>query len=69
VRNDWAKMAESVQTEADFIRFAKELLADWREEQEQLKEHPGPPYGPGPNGWENGDIDRFLDAMIGYAEG
>jgi hypothetical protein len=29
MRNDWAEMAESVQTEADFIRFAKALLVDW----------------------------------------
>ena len=68
MRNDLGNMAESVKTEEDFIRFAKELLADWREEQEQLKAHPGPLYGPGPNGWENGDIDGFLEAMIGYAE-
>src|SRR5258707_12859768 len=62
------EMAESVQTEGDFLRFAKALLADWEDEQEQLKAHPGSPYEPGPNGWEVGDIGGFLSGMIRWAE-
>src|SRR5260221_13089094 len=66
---DLTAMAESVQTEADFLRFAKALLADWQDEQEQLKVIPRPPYGvPEPNGWRNGTIGTFLDAMIAWAE-
>lgn len=68
MRNDWSELANSVRTEADFLRFAKELLADWKEEQEQLKVLPGPRYGAGPNGWENDGIDGFLSGMIQYAE-
>lgn len=66
---DLTAMAESVQTEADFLRFAKALLADWQDEEEQLKANPRSPYeGPGPNGWQNGTIGTFLDAMIAWAE-
>lgn len=64
------EMAESVQTEADFLRFAKALLADWEDEEAQLKASPRlqSPYGPGPNGWENGGIGGFLSGMIRWAE-
>ncbi len=66
---DLSEMAESVRTEADFLRFMKALLADWQDEQEQWKANPGPHYGtPGPNGWENGTIGAFLDAMIAWTE-
>jgi hypothetical protein len=63
------EMAYSVQTEADFLHFAKALLADWEDEQEQLKANPPPLYGgPGPNGWRNGSISGFLSGLIGWAE-
>lgn len=63
------EMAESVKTEADFLEFAKALLADWQDEQEQVRANPRPRYGgPGPNGWENGTIGGFLSAMIRWAE-
>ena len=66
--NDWAEMAESVQTEADFIRFAKEILPDWQEEQERLKAHSGPRYESLPGGWDIEGIEGFLSAMSRYAE-
>jgi hypothetical protein len=62
-------MAEAVQTEADFLQFARALQADWEDEQAQLQANPEwSPYGPGPNGWENGGIDGFLSGMIRWAE-
>jgi hypothetical protein len=64
------KMAESVRTEVDFLQFAKALLADWEDEEAQLKANPELrlPYMPGPNGWENGNIGGFLSGMIRWAE-
>jgi len=63
------EMAQTVQTEADFLRFAMALLADWQDEQEKLKTIAKAKYGgPGPNGWQNGTIGAFLDAMIAWAE-
>jgi hypothetical protein len=56
------EMAESVRTEADFLQFARALLAEWEDEQAQLKANPKLllPHGPRPNGWGNGDIGGFL---------
>ena len=66
---DLTKMAELVRTEADFLRFMKALLADWQDEQEQLKANPNTQNGtPGPNGWKNETIGAFLDAMIAWTE-
>lgn len=36
---DLIAIAEAVQTEADFLRFATALLADWEDEQAQLRTH------------------------------
>lgn len=68
MRVNLIEMAEWVQTQADFLQFAKALLADWEDEEAQLKTNPGPRYGPGPNGWENGSIGGFLSGMIRWAE-
>ena len=69
---DLTAMAEAVQTEAGFLQFATALLADWEDEQAQLRAHPDLQaqlqWGPGPNGWENGSIGGFLSAMIRWAE-
>jgi hypothetical protein len=62
------KMAESVQTEADFLRFAKALLANWEDEEAPPKADPESRFGPSPNGWENGSIGAFLSGMIRWAE-
>src|SRR5215471_17682189 len=60
------ELARNAESEADFLHFARALLADWRDEEEQVKLRPIPPTGSGPSGWENRDIEMFLDAMIGY---
>lgn len=62
------KLAESVQTEADFLRFAHALLTDRRTEVQQQKVTPVDRFGRGPNGWENHTIEEFLFAMIRWLE-
>lgn len=66
---DLTAMVKEVHTEADFLRFARALLANWEDEQKQLPAQPRAHYGErGPNGWENGSIGSFLSGMIRWAE-
>ena len=61
-------LARSVETEADFLHFAQALLADWRDEEEKKKLRPTKDGESRPNGWENGTIGTFLEAMIAWKE-
>ena len=51
-----------VQDEATFLDFLLALSRDWEDEQWKERVNPSSPYGPGANGWENGDIGQFLGA-------
>ena len=52
-----------------FLRFAKALAADFRDEQEKETVNPFPWLGvvQGPNGWYNFTIDAFLEQMCCWA--
>jgi hypothetical protein len=67
-----AKTANHIPPEVECLRFAIALLADWEDEQAQLRAHPDLQVqlqrGPGPNGGEHGPIGQFLSAMIRWAE-
>lgn len=61
------ELARSVESEADFLHFARALLADWQDEEEQIKLRPPRTWGDrGLSGWENGTMEAFLDAMIAW---
>jgi hypothetical protein len=61
-------IADNVVDEASFLRFLKALADDWNDEQAKEILHPSSPYGPGANGWENGTIGNFLEAMVAWAK-
>ena len=65
---DLYTLADEVETEEDFLNFIDMLLADKEEEEKIEKETPSSPWGPGVNGWENGDIVSFLGAVVSWGE-
>ena len=56
-------LLDSVNDESSFLAFARALLADRIDEVNKELASPSSPYGPGENGWENGTIERFLEAQ------
>ncbi len=64
---DLYELADKVETEEDFLKFLGELMKDREDETKKEGSKPSKPYGPGPNGWENTDIESFLEAAIAWA--
>ena len=56
-------LADKVTDEASFVEFIKALALDRAAE----KTISTSPYGPGANGWENGNIETFLEAASAWA--
>lgn len=65
---DLYKLVEGVNDRASFLIFVKALIYDREDEIRKEKINPSSPYGPGPNGWENGLIETYLDASIAWTE-
>jgi hypothetical protein len=63
--NDWLEKVNSKET---FLQFVKALKEDKIDEDEKEKVTPPSPYGPGANGWENGSIATFLDAVEAFGQ-
>ena len=59
---------EAVVDRESFLIFVKALIADREDEIAKEKVHPSSPWGPGANGWENGTIERYLEAAVAWAE-
>ena len=57
------ELAATVQTKDDFLKFLAALRSDLELSRSAEKDQPSSPYGPNALGWENTDLDRFLDAM------
>jgi hypothetical protein len=51
----------------DFLRFLDALYTDYKEMESKEANKASPPYGPAANGWENVQLDRFLEAMGAWA--
>ena len=66
---DLLNKLENVKDEDSFLEFLSALAADRADEEEKEKKSPSNPWGPGHNGWENGTIAQFLEAMSDWAEG
>lgn len=62
------KLADSVENEADFVKFIEALILDKINEEEKESVSPSSPYGAGANGWENGSIVAFLDAATTWGQ-
>jgi len=62
------ELLEKVNSKETFFQFVKALKEDKIEEDEKEKTSPSSPYGPGTNGWENGTISTFLDAVEAYGK-
>lgn len=60
------KLLETVNSKRSFLAFVDALRQDRVDELEKEKVRKSSPYGPGANGWENGTIEGFLDAMHSY---
>jgi hypothetical protein len=56
---DLSAMAEAVQTQSDFLEFARALLADWELDESSSGQRSG--------GWENATIGGFLSGMIRWS--
>ena len=65
---DLNNLLEKVNSKETFLQFVKALKEDKIDEGEKEKIKPSNPYGPGANGWENGTIDMFLDAIQEFGE-
>jgi hypothetical protein len=63
---DLHTLLASVDDEASFIAFVDALHADFVAERELEATTPSSPYGPGVLGWENGTVDKFLDAAASW---
>jgi hypothetical protein len=64
---DPADLLEQVTDRESFLAFVHALIMD-RENEVAKERVQGSPWGPGPNGWQNGSIEQFLDAAARWAE-
>lgn len=62
------ELIEKVNSKETFLQFVKALKEDKIEEDEKEKSSPSSPYGPGANGWENGTVSTFLDAVVAFGK-
>lgn len=63
---DLDDLLEKVDSKESFLQFLKALKEDKMDEDKKEVEQPSPPYGSGANGWENGSIVNFLDAIEAF---
>ena len=59
---------EEVIDRDSFLAFVKALIVDREAEVAIEKDYPSSPSGAGANGWENGTIERYLEAAVRWAE-
>jgi len=62
------ELLEQVIDEKSFLLFAKSLQADKEDESRKEKASPSGIYNRGHNGWENADIEGFLESAIAFVE-
>ncbi len=62
------ELLDDVKDEKSFLNFAKALQADKEDEVRKEKQSPPSPYSHGLNGWENSNIEGFLESAIAFAE-
>lgn len=65
---DLNDLLDKVNSKDSFLQFVKALKEDKIDEDEKEKAQPSSPYTSGANGWENGSITTFLDAIEAFGE-
>ncbi len=65
---DLYELADSVETEQDFLNFVQALMEDKDDEEKKEKVKTNSPWAAGANGWENGSIVAFLDAALAWGQ-
>ena len=65
---DLTDLAAAVATRSDLAQFVRVLLADCRENAAAEASTPSGPWTSATAGWENPTLDRFLEALAGYAD-
>ena len=62
------ELLKTVNSKETFFQFVKALKEDKINEDEKEKMNPSSPYSSGANGWENGTISSFIEAIEAYGE-
>jgi len=62
------ELLEKVNSKESFLQFVKALKEDKIGEDKKEKIKPSSPYASGTNGWENGAIPDFLNAIERYGK-
>jgi hypothetical protein len=60
--------ADKVKDAESFLNFVRELIADREDEARKEQVSPSAPFASGANGWENGQIETFLEAAVAWAD-
>jgi len=61
-------LVELVVDQESFLKFVEALRKDREMSDSQENENPSSPFGSAALGWQNGSIESFLEAGIGWAE-
>jgi len=65
---DLDELLERVNSKETFFEFLDGLRRDKEDEDRKEKEKPSHQYSRGTNGWENGSISTFLEAMYAFGK-
>jgi hypothetical protein len=63
---DLDKLLEEVDSKESFFHFVEALKKDKVDEEQKEAINPSSPYSSGANGWENGTIVNYLDALHAF---
>ena len=61
-------LIELVVDQTSFLKFVEALRKDREASDCQERNNPSSPFGPTALGWQNGSIESFLEAGIGWAD-
>ena len=61
-------LLDKVNSKQSFLDFVEALKDDRIDELEKEEKNESNSYGPGVNGWENGSIEAFLDAIHAFGQ-
>lgn len=59
---------ENVDSKETFFEFVEALKKDKEDEDQKEREKSSPQYASGANGWKNGTIPAFLDALHAFGQ-
>ncbi|MEN0048706.1 MAG: hypothetical protein AAF806_16715 [Bacteroidota bacterium] len=65
---DLDEILDKVNSKEAFFEFVKALKKNKEDEDRKEKLRPSSPYSHGTNGWENGSIPAFLDAIHAFGQ-